>query len=87
MGNLPKFTMPVCDTHVRAGSYHPVRRGYHNIKSVKVFNECYKVKCLNLNCHLFIALDAYFMHHCNKGYQATQVGSGGIEAMYNITVV
>ena len=26
----------------------------HTSKSTKVFNECYKVKCIKLNSHLFV---------------------------------
>ena len=26
----------------------------HTSKSTKVLNECYKLKCLNLNLHLFV---------------------------------
>ena len=35
--------------------------------------------------HLFVVLKHVFVNYCNKGSQATQVGSHGIEASY-ITV-
>ena len=35
--------------------------------------------------HLFVVLKHVLVNYCNKGSQATQVGSHGIEASYDIT--
>ena len=35
--------------------------------------------CMNRNLHLFVATK-HIVTYCNKGYQATQVSSPGIEA-------
>ena len=44
-----------------------------------------KGKCWMRKLHLFVVLKHVFVNYCNKGSQATQVGSHGIEASY-ITV-